>query len=177
MKLLSLLSNVILEQFGQRLFKVGPAIRDGRRIDLFATYHQQEERNGKVHPSFDDYTDEAALIRMGQWRSGVPNIWILDSIRKRFDQVFQTLTNYEDVDGNVSSILFVDEVLFENDYYPIEYVVAGKRNDEDKFRLNIITSALPQNNREFLRKKQGVPYIRLTESKEFQNIPVVYLCE
>ena len=177
MKLLSFLTNIISEQSGQRTYLVGPALKDKIRIDVFATHHQQVDRNGNINPYFDEYSVEARRITSGSWKSGVPNKWILDSIRNNFDTIYDIFEDNKSNDDTTPKILFVDETEFDGDLYNIEYVLSGKKTDVGRWRANIITSALQQYGRQFLKPKPGLPYKRLSESKEFENILVVYLCK
>ena len=177
MKLLSLLSNIISEGPQQRAFTVGPAIKGRLRIDVIADKHQHIDRSGEINPHFDQYSHQARKISMGDWKSGVPNSWILTSIRNNFEKVYDVLEKSKMDDGKTPKILFVDEVEFQGDFYNIEYVLVGDKNDLGRWRVLIITSALQQYGRQFLKSQPGLPYKRLSESKEFGNILVVYLCK
>ena len=176
MKLLSLLSNIISEGPGQRTFTVGPAIKNRLRIDVVADKHQHIDRLGKINPNFDEYSQEARKISMGDWKSGAPDNWILTSIRKNFEKVYDVLEESKMDDGKTPKILFVDEAEFEGDFYNIEYVLVGDKKETGRWRVLIITSALQQYGRQFLKPQPGLPYKRLSESKEYENILVVYLC-
>jgi len=177
MRLLPLLSTLIIEDLSQRSFKLNPAIKGNKRIEIYADNHQQNDRKGFVNPAFAQYNDETALIRSGNWRQGAPNSWIVDSIRKRFDKVYDAFETYFDGKEYDSRIFFVDNILFEKDYYTIEYVLIGKKLGDGKWRTDIITSAIPEFGGKFLYRKKGVPELTLSESKEFQNIPIIYLWE
>lgn len=131
MKIISILKNLIVEQF-----KIFPVIEKGnKKIILYQTKHQRFDRGGD-----DPITNELIQrINKGFYKSGVNSRIIRKSIEKHFDKIFEEFKN--NLPNNINyKIIVVDG----SEDYPanfIEYILGGNILDENVIRLDIITSA------------------------------------
>jgi hypothetical protein len=169
MKLVTSLKDLVLEFFGRTLYL--PKIKKGGKVIEFGvSVEQMKDRSGE-----DDPNDPAVMKMIHRrldvgWRTGVPNIWIWESVKKNFDVVFQTIDDLYDPDIERNRVLFLapHDLLDQ-----IEFVTEIEAYDKDTMALKVITSGVGSPNRGFFRNKQKTPTISLTES--YKKIPTIVL--
>ena len=95
MKLIAVLKKLVLE-FNPRDFELPPIIKGRRQIKVLFTRHQTLERFGDA--DIEDPSTIKTINRLlnTKWVTGIPNVWIYDSIVKNFNEVFETIDEFFD---------------------------------------------------------------------------------
>lgn len=150
MKLLSLLSNIILESDNKRKF-LGQFNFDGDKVKLFSSSHQYDDRFGDMKFfEIRNYYNEISLksdYSEKNTRIGVPD----STIRGIFTNKFEQIKNGFDRNPNFYKIRFVkhnESNEYEELFDYTEFVLAKSRDGKS---YTIVTSAYSQHG-DFLKK-------------------------
>jgi len=168
MKLINSLKKLILEYKSKNL--KFPIIRNnGRRIKVFFSKHQTVQRFGDA--DVEDISTIKIINTMlnTQWRTGVPNIWIYESIVKNFDIVFETIDELYDPNLTENVVIFSAP---HDQLEEFEFVCGIESFSPDSKGLTVVTSGVPTKRRRYFLNLKKSPQIKLTEEESKKIIKV-----
>ena len=171
MKLLNVIKNLILEVSNYRVANFNTT---DYKVQVFQSAHQKDERNGGLRQLSFIQTNQ---VIDGTYKSGVPTNDIFKSIKRNIETIIGKFQDLEKI-SNDNRIVFIQEMPHDYPSDKIEYVLSGKfyHYPSETIVLTIITSAFSgQNSSRDFFKGAGQQKVRLIESEEFRNIPVVLL--
>jgi len=168
MKLISTLKKIISE-YNARNFELPPIKRGRREIRVLFSRHQTLERFGDA--DVEDLTTIKTINRMlnTKWRTGIPNVWIYDSIAKNFNEVFETIDEFFDPTHEDNRIIFSAP---HDQLGEIEFICALESYSLYRKGLTVITSGTDTDRSRFFWNRQQTPEIELTEEKNKKFIRI-----
>lgn len=171
MNLLESLSKLLLEFKGKTFYL--PKLKKGDRIiSLGVSSEQMYRRGGDINPEDPENANVLKRMMLGEWKSGVYNMWLRDIIARNFDTVYNTIDEYYDVDSDNNRVIFYGHYDYVGD---VEFIADIESRNIGHMALKIITSGVSLSNRRFFFNKEDDPTIELVENKKTQKIIQVYL--
>ena len=104
-----------------------------------------------------------------KWVTGIPNVWIYDSIVKNFNEVFETIDEFFDPTYEENKIIFSAP---HDQLGEIEFICALESYSLYRKGLLVITSGIPTDRSRFFRNRQQTPEIELTEEENKKFIRI-----
>lgn len=170
MNLLKSLSKLLLE-FRGRTFYLPRLIKGDRMLSVGVSAEQRFKRSGDVNPEDPENKNVLKRMMLGDWRSGVYNMWLRDIIERNFDTVYDTINEYYDFESDNRIIFYGHNELIGD----VEFVADIEVIDLDHMALKIITSGVSLPNRRFFLNRDNDPTVDLIENKINQKIIEIYL--
>ena len=170
MNLLESLSKLLLEFKGKTFYL--PKLKKGDRIiSLGVSSEQMYRRSGDINPEDPENTNVLKRMMLGEWKSGVYNMWLRDIIERNFDTVYDTINEHYDFESDNRIIFYGHNKLIGD----VEFVADIEVIDIDHMALKIITSGVSLPNRRFFYAKKGRQTVDLVENKINQKILEIHL--
>ena len=182
MKLLNTIKQILIES-GRRPILLFADVIEDKRVRLFASYHQWEERYGKF--SFDKIADfyledKDRHIKNPDYivRVGIPNDMIIDffdnnyeKIKQHFYELYGPPPEYRFIDGQ--KIIFVKRYSDNPREEDFDYMEIGLAREIGETYF-IFTSAFSKDGK-MLRKFRGPESPKVFMESILESIPIVYL--
>ncbi len=174
MKLLSLLSNLILESGLKRKF-LAQLINNGERIKLFASPHQYFDRFG--NESFDAVRNyyfsvlDNKRMKESDIRFAVPDSILKSLIQNKFEQINLGFDEYPD-SYKIRFVFRNEDNDYEEKFDYIEFVLAKSK---DMKTFTIVTSAYSDDGDYLRRMGQYAEQDPRVILENFDLLPTIYL--
>ena len=182
MKLLNTIKQILLES-GRRPILLFADVIEDKRVRLFASYHQWEERYGQF--SFDKIADfyledKDRNIKNPEYviRVGIPNDMIVDffddkyeKIKEHFYQLYGPPSNDKFIPEQ--KIIFVKQFSDNQREEDFDYLEVGLAREIGETYF-IFTSAFSKDGK-MLRKFRGPESPKVFMESVSENIPIIYL--
>jgi hypothetical protein len=170
MNLLKSLSKLLLEFRGRTFYL--PRLKKGdRTLSVGVSAEQMFKRSGDVNPEDPENANILKRMMLGDWRSGVYNMWLRDIIERNFDTVYDTINEHYDFESDNRIIFYGHNKLIGD----VEFVADIEVIDIDHMALKIITSGVSLPNRRFFFTKEDSRTVDLIENKINQKILEIHL--
>jgi len=170
MNLLKSLSKLLVEFIGRTFYL--PRLKKGdRMLSVGVSYEQMYKRSGDINPEDPENANVLKRMMLGEWKSGVYNMWLRDIISRNFDTVYDTINEHYDFESDNRIIFYGHNELIGG----VEFVADIEVIDLDHMALKIITSGVSLPNRRFFYNKKGMQTVDLVENKINKKILKVYL--
>lgn len=182
MKLLNTIKQILIES-GRRPILLFSDVIEDKKVRLYASYHQWEERYGKF--SFDKVADfyledKDRNTKKPEYviRVGIPNELIIDffddnyeKIKQDFYELYGPPPNYKFIDGQ--KIIFVKRYPDNPREEDFDYMEIGLAREIGETYF-IFTSAFSKDGK-MLRKFSGLESPKIFMESVSKNIPIIYL--
>ncbi len=168
MKLITVLKKLVLE-YNSRNFELPPIVKGKRQIKVLFSRHQTLERFGDA--DVEDLSTIKTINRMlnTKWRTGIPNVWIYDSISKNFNEVFETIDEFFDPTYEENRIIFLAP---HDQLGEIEFICALESYSLYRKGLLVITSGTPTDRSRFFSNREQLQQIELSEEENKKFIRI-----
>ena len=168
MKLIAVLKKLVLE-FNPRDFELPPIIKGRRQIKVLFTRHQTLERFGDADVEDPSTIKTINRLLNTKWVTGIPNVWIYDSIVKNFNEVFETIDEFFDPTYEENKIIFSAP---HDQLGEIEFICALESYSLYRKGLLVITSGTPTDRSRFFSNREQLQQIELSEEENKKFIRI-----